>query len=581
MKVKFPLLIQDQLVAQLKDMRPVEVISHEEDFFLDGPVTKRVAILNFDPETGALSPGVPFKHSKNGNNGASYVIKDPNDLNSLDFNQVSVFATILKTMAMFEEADTLGRPLTWAFNGPQLLVVPRAGEWANAFYERETHSLQFFYFSPNSNPDKPVYTSLSHDIVCHETGHAILDGIAPDLYNCISPQALALHEAVADLTALTLALRTRHLREAVLQQTGGDLKGRTAFSKVAEEFGRASDSGSDALRSLFNNRTLDPMDESRDEFGMPNRVARNEPHDLSEVLSGAFYSVLVKIFEDKRKQKDKTTNKPYETNKALWVAAERFKRMIFRALDYLPPGEVSFADYGRAIIAADQASHPNEKKERKWICDEFVKRHMITGEGALKVETNFKARQLDSVDLQTLVDSDWAAYEFANKNRKFLGIPEGVHFRVRPRLDATKQYIRGPGRQEPIRELIFKVSWDYKEPNHLGQFFPAERQITVGTTMAVEWEAKTVRAIVTSDFSERPSGSGRKRKADREQQKADRDLMLEGLLDAGVLQTADDTRGPDGKQRTALVSAETMGNLMRVRGAARMLHIIGRRNGNG
>jgi hypothetical protein len=575
MKVKFPLLVQDQLTAQMKGMPPVENLTkHHEDFFLDGPVTKRVAVLNFDPETGALSPGVSFRRPANGSGVAGYEIKDETDLNSLDFNQVSVFATILNTMYMFEEPDTLGRPLTWAFNGPQLLVIPRAGEWANAFYERETHSLQFFHFQPEANPENTVYTSLSHDIVCHETGHAILDGIAPDLYNCISPQALALHEAVADLTALTLALRSDPLREAVLYQTGGDLKASTAFSRVAEEFGRASDSRSDALRSLFNERTLDPKDESKDEFGRPNRVARNEPHDLSEVLSGAFYSVLVKIFEDKKQKTDSKTGKPYATNKALWVAAERFKRMIFRALDYLPPGEVSFADYGRAIIASDQASHPNDKQEREWICEEFIKRHMITGEGALKVETNFEARELADVDLQTLADSDWAAYEFANKNRKLLGIPEGVHFRVRPRLDATKKYIRGPGKQESIRELIFKVSWDYKEPNHLGQFFPAERQITVGTTLAIDWVTKKVRAIVTSDFSERPSGGGRKRKADRQQQKADRDLMLERMLDDGVLQLSDQIGGPDGKPRTALVSAETMGNLMRIRGAARMLHII-------
>lgn len=575
MKIKLPLLIQDQLTAQIKGMPPVEFLTkHNEEFFLDGPVTKRVAILNFDSETGALSPGIPFRQPANGEDVAGYVVKDPNDLNSLDFNQVSVFATILKTMYMFEEPDTLGRPLTWAFNGPQLLVVTRAGEWANAFYERETHSLQFFYFQPESDPEKTVYTSLSHDIVAHETGHAILDGIAPDLYNCISPQALALHEAVADLIALTLALRSAPLREAVLAQTGGDLKGRTAFSKVAEEFGQASDSESDALRSLFNKRTLNPKDKSKDEFGTPNLVARNEPHDLSEVLSGAFYSVLIKIFQQTRKTKDRTTGKPYTLNKALWVAAERLKRMIFRALDYLPPGEVSFADYGRAIIAADQASHPHDKQERQWICDEFVKRHMVTGEGALKVETNFKARQLAGLDLQTLVDSDWAAYEFANENRKFLGIPEGVHFRVRPRLDATKTYIRGPGEQDSIRELIFKVSWDYKEPNHLGKFFPAERQITVGTTLAIEWETKVVRAIVTSDFSERPTGGRRKRKADREEQKKDRDLMLDRLLDEGVLELADQTLGPHGKQRASLVSAETMGSLMRVRGAARMLHII-------
>ena len=50
-----------------------------------------------------------------------------------------------------------------------------------AFYERESHSLQFFHF-PSKSPTNAlttVYTSLSHDIVSHECGHAILDGIAP------------------------------------------------------------------------------------------------------------------------------------------------------------------------------------------------------------------------------------------------------------------------------------------------------------------------------------------------------------------------------------------------------------------
>ena len=574
MKVEFPLLIEDQLTTQMKGLRPIEYLKeHHEDFFLDGPVTKRVAILNFDSTTGELSPGVPFQRPAKGDAGR-YAIKDKNDLNSPDFNQVSVFATILKTMYMFEEADTLGRPLTWAFNAPQLLVIPRAGEMPNAFYERETHSLQFFHFLPESNPYKPVYTSLSHDIVCHETGHAILDGISPDLYNCISPQALALHEAIADLTALTMALRSDSLRRAVLQQTGGDLKGRTAFSRVAEEFGRARDPTAESLRSLFNDRTLNPKDDSKDEFGKPNRVARNEPHDLSEVLSGAFYSVLVKIFESNKQRKDASGKPRFDLDTAIWAAAERFKRMIFRALDYLPPGEVSFGDYGRAIIASDQASHPNEKQERQWIAEEFVKRHMVSSVDALKVETNFAASELANIDLQTLADSDWAAYEFANNNRKFLGIPEGIHFRVRPRLDTNKKYIRGAQKEDYIRELIFKVSWDYKEPNHLGRFFPEERQITVGTTLAIDWLTKRVRAIVTSDFSERPAGSRKQRKIDRQRQKEDRDSMLERLIDEGVLQLADQAGGPDGLQLSSVVTAETMDNLMRIRGAARLLHII-------
>ncbi len=48
MKVEFPLLIEDQLTTQMKGIEPVEYLrEHREDFFLPGPVTKRVAILNF------------------------------------------------------------------------------------------------------------------------------------------------------------------------------------------------------------------------------------------------------------------------------------------------------------------------------------------------------------------------------------------------------------------------------------------------------------------------------------------------------------------------------------------------------
>ena len=96
-------------------------------------------------------------------------------------------------------------------------------------------------------------------------------------------------------------------------------------------------------------------------------MARNEPHDLSEVLSGALYAVMVKIHKTLLDEYTQKTGRPRleVSGKALFVGRERFKRIIFRALDYLPPGEVSFADYGRAIIAADQASHPDDAQERE------------------------------------------------------------------------------------------------------------------------------------------------------------------------------------------------------------------------
>jgi hypothetical protein len=563
-------MIQDPLTSRYKGMDPTEeFFVDREEFFLDGPITKRVAVLNLDPNTGVLRPGVPFEPPSGGRVLGRYRLQNERDIYAQDFKQVSVFGTILRTMYLYEEADTLGRPLTWAFGAPQLLVVPEAGKWANAFYERESHSLQFYYFPVNEYSSEMIYTSLSRDIVAHETGHAILDGIAPDLYHAITPQSLGLHEAIADITALLMAFSSHNLCETVLRQTGGSISNSTAFSAIAEEFGRALSGeghGSFYLRSLLNNKTLDPNDASRDAQGKPNLVARNEPHTLSEILTGALYAVMVKLHEMLKTQEATNLNKsPYEVaGRALAIGAARFRRIALRALDYLPPGEITFADYARALIAADQASHPESSKEREWLSEEFVRRHIVTDTSEL--QTNLATPEvaqlndaLTSLDLRTLAESDWAAYEFANRNRTALGIPPAIPFAVRPRLDVTKMYYRLGGKAK-TRECIFRVSWNRQEDNPLGKPFPGKRQITFGATLAIDWESKQVRARLTSDL-----GDGAR---------VDRDRMLTRLAELGILQLGAQAIGPDGRELRSVVVAEAAGGLMRVRGVARTLHLL-------
>lgn len=561
MKVRVPVLIKDQATQREYEIDPpVQTVTiDKEEFFLDGPVTKRVAVLDFDPETGALLPGARYVPPGRGRKVGGYAIRNANNLTARDFNQVSVFGTVIRTMYMFEEEDALGRQLKWAFDAPQLLVVPRAGEWANAFYERESHSLQFFFFKSAEDPATTIYTGLSQDIVAHETGHAILDGIAPDLYNSVTPQSLAIHESVADLTALLSAFRTSNLTLPALQTTGGSINTSRVFSGIAGEFGRSRTASESAfLRELNNPKTLNPKDKK-------NLVSRDEPHALSEVLSGALYALMVSIYEgEKRRYADTAKRKNWPDEKlwvfSLWTAAQKFKRIIFRALDYLPPGEVSFADYGRAIIAADQASHPDERGEREFIAKEFVRRHMVPSPGSLKVRTGFKHPAMEGVDLDVLLNSDWAAYEFANRNRDFLRIPKDVrHFRVWPRLDTTKLYYQGDDKQRRIRECIFKVAWDHEEPNRAGSLLPRRRQITVGTTLAIDWETSTVRALLSSDKS-----AG---------QREDRDHLVLRLADAGLLRIGSEAIGPNGKTLRTAIRAEIAEGLMRMRGAARMLHI--------
>jgi hypothetical protein len=560
MRVKIPRMIDDPYAfAGGEGQLPFEMATTlEEGFFLDGPMTRRVAVLDFDPITGALVPGARYVPPASEKKFGGYQLASSDDIYAHDFNQVSVFATVLETMAMFEEPDALGRSLTWAFEAPQLLVVPRAGEWANAFYERESHSLQFFFVSP-AEPGKPtVYASLSRDIVAHETAHAILDGIVPTLYNSITPQSLGLHEAIADLTALLISFRSRKLRESVLARTEGKLNDSTAFSAVAPELALARDPGSNAkyLRNLLNQKTLDRQDRSLDADGVPNRVNRYEPHALSEVLSGALYSVFVRIYDGLR-----TANPDWSSGKALFVAGERLKRMTLRALDYLPPGEISFADYGRALLASDQAGYPREGEAREWLCQEFVRRAVVADARDLAVETNFDYAPLQSYDLQALIDQDWAAYELANRNREFLAIPPDVSFHVYPRLKSTKSYRRKKEstEEEEITELIFKVSWDETEPSGLPAPHPQERQVRRGTTVAIDWKTRQVRARLTSDAS--PG------------QRSDRDTLLRQMVDDGILRLGVDAAGPAGKPPRAALRAETLDGILRVRGAARMLHI--------
>lgn len=562
MRVRVPLMIQDPLTSRYKGMRLVEeFFADQEPFYLDGPVTERLAVLDFDPDTGKLLPGATFMPPNSRRKLGRYKIPERNgefDINAPAFLQTSAFGTVLRTMYMYEEMDAMGRKLRWAFDAPQLLIIPRAGQMANAYYERDSHSLQFFFFPVSGS--QMIYTCLSRDIVAHETGHAILDGIAPDLYNAITPQSLGLHEAIADLTALLMAFRSHNLRETVLRQTGGSIENTTAFSSVAEEFGNALDSQGHAgyLRSLLNERTLDANDTSTDRYGNPNRVPRNQPHALSEVLTGALYRTMVNLHNKRKAQYEQEDGlSPAAAGKALWVASEQFKRMILRALDYLPPGEISFADYGRAIIAADQALFPDDGEAREWLRAEFLKRHMVGSDAELEVRTNWSHPAVSDLDLQTLVESDWAAYAFANQNRELLRIPPEVPFEVRPRLDVTKTVW---GDQAKRRECILKISWDVEEPNRLPRPFPLRRQITHGTMLAIDWESHQIRALLTTDPTEA--------------QMEDRDRMLSHLYQEDALALTHQAVGPDGRPVRDAILVEATNRLMRVTGTARTLHIL-------
>lgn len=552
MKVRLPYIVQDQLTAMRKGFEPVERFDYESKFFLDGPVTESVAVLDFDGESGGLSASAKFEPPEKDKILGKYQVNE-NAISSREFNQVSVFATVVKTMRMFERPDVIGRKIVWAFDAPQLLIVPRAGEMANAYYERESHSLQFFYFnSETTSTAKRLYSSLSHDIVTHEAAHAIFDGIAPDLYNAITPQSLALHEAISDLTAFVMSVDSPTLRTTVLEQTRGELWQQTAFSRVAEEFGGALEHGRGYLRSLWNQKTLIKNDKSVDQYGEPNRVSHSEPHDLSQVLTGALYAVFINSYKE-------IWNRRFsDSGKALIVSMSLFRRIIFRALDYLPPGDVSFADYGRAALAADEASHPYKNRERSYLKKEFVRRGIVKSEKYLDVRTNYSSSVIALADLESLMNSDWVAYDFANKNRRLLKIPDNTPFRVLTRIEAVKTSYHREGERE-TRELIFKVAWKHEEVNDIANSLPGHRVITIGTSLVIDMDSHKIRALLTTENSA--------------SQRLDRDDLLSLWWEEGLLNVGQPSFGNGAKRLPSQLDVQVTNDVIRIKGAARTMHI--------
>jgi hypothetical protein len=533
----------------------------QEDYFLDGPVTRRIAVLDFDEGTGALVPGVPYEQPQGrAKQGRYKLLPDPEhpDPTTRAFNQVSAFATVYRTVMMYEDLDVLGREVRWAFDAPQLLVVPRAGQMENAYYERDSHSLQFFFFPSKQDERETVYTSLARDIVAHETGHAILDGIAPHLWFAITPQSRALHEAIGDLTSLLISIDSNKLVNAVLKKTNGSIRESTHFSAVAEQFGM--ERGQGALRNLYDVDLVMGPD------------IRSEAHDLCRVLTAALYGVLVKMHEDRKQARVTETGKDdYSVSGwALATAAAQFRRMTLRALDYLPPGEISFADYGRAIIAPDQAAHPDDKKERDWLREEFVRRKMVLDPSALVVSPPAEDG-LEGVDRQGLMDSDWVAYNFANskRGRELLGIPKGVQFQIEPRLLVERKYFHrsedGTLNSETVGECLFKVWWYQQEKNQIGSGYPIQRRIVVGTTMAWDRDTGKLRAILST---------GNRDRDELAEQRKDRDLLLARLADEGFLRPGPQRLGPDGRPLRFAANIEVTGQAMQVSNITHMLHFV-------
>jgi len=224
-----------------------------------------------------------------------------------------------------------------------LPVTLDAGSDLNAYYDRT--QLAFFH---SGRGKAAVHSGESPDIVCHETGHACLDALRPDLWDAPFIEIAAFHESFGDITAMLAALALPQVRESVLPALVANKA--SPLSRIAEQLGGAmrrfhpAAVDSDCLRNA-SNRWKYVAPESLP-ASAPATELSAEPHAFSRVFTGAFHDLLSRMLRD-------TGPSPSADDLAAVAAAAA--RLVIDAVAAAPVQPDFFAQVGARLIDVDAA----------------------------------------------------------------------------------------------------------------------------------------------------------------------------------------------------------------------------------
>ena len=367
------------------------------------------------------------------------------------FHQQMVYAVAMKTIGHFETA--LGRPVLWrprpVPDKPnddkgfirRLVVRPHALRQANAFYSPREVALLFGYFEAGADdpgdhmPGSRVYACLSHDIVAHETTHAILDGMHRRFNEPTNPDVLALHEGFADIVALFQHFTMPEVLEGEIGRSRGSIESaETILGSLAVQFGRAT-GGRGALRDAI----------GRMEDGVWKRFApdpadlqkRLTPHSRGAVLVAAVFDAFLAIYNARvadllRIATGGTGVLPggaIHPDLVRRLADEAAKsaghvlNMCIRALDYLPPVDVTFFEYLRALITADFDLVSDDRHNyRVAFVEAFRRRGIYPLNLGVPTTDTLRTLSVDTLRWKGLDSSSFTRQEWSAIEKQYAGI---------------------------------------------------------------------------------------------------------------------------------------------------------------
>jgi hypothetical protein len=368
-----------------------------------GPSGEYVEVIDHDPASGCLYAPVDLDDPR-------LLASDglaPSEGNP-QFHQQLAYAVAMRTVHSFEAA--MGRPALWSprLEGRRevgyvgkLRIYPHALRDQNAYYNPEKKALLFGYFRTDKKaalegqfPGGMVFTCLSHDVVAHETTHALLDGMHRRFNVATNADQVAFHEAFADLVAMLQRFSMPDVLRHQIARTRGNLRMQNLLGELALEFGQALGLHG-SLRSAIGR--IDPVTQKWvSATPDPNAYkTTTEPHMRGAILVGAVFDAFLAIYELRsadllRIASSGTGILPDGAihpdlvkrlaDEAAKVAAHVL-RMCIRALDYCPPVDLTFGEYLRALITADFELAAHDARGYRVAFTEAFRRRGIYADG--------------------------------------------------------------------------------------------------------------------------------------------------------------------------------------------------------
>lgn len=459
-----------------------------------GPAGARVRVLDYDSSTGTLYRADPDSVGRGGLFRDRFKqASDSELLRNPAFHAQNVYAIVVATLARFERA--LGRRISWGFGGHQIFVVPHAFCEANAFYDETNRSLLFGYYPEQERQDdgrsreRIVFSCLSHDVVVHETTHALLDGLRDRFTEPSSLAQEGFHEGFSDVVALLSVLASREMVQALLTaRRASGAKGRrlrlseltpqalaeTALFTLADQMGpafRGAEGG--ALRASLKDVRLDTSWRRDLEF--------EEPHRHGEILVKAVLQTFLLVWRKRLLDLARGLGRASaqaEIDAGLVAqegadAADSLLNVMIRALDYTPPTHITYPDFLSAVLTADREAVPDDSRfeYRRTLSECFAKLGIRpasrkTGDGTwegLPREPSYERIRFESI----LRDRE-EMFRFLWENRSVFGLEPTAYTRVESVRPVMRLGPDGFMLRETVAEYTQRITVEAGQLGRLG-----------------------------------------------------------------------------------------------------------------